>query len=712
VRFPRLRVLLPAALVGVALAGVCPGPARAQLRLAPPRPTQASLDSLGAANERTPDDLEIALRYARALALENTISSRRRAGEVLLRAKRDHPRSAELHLALADLYYRQGYLNLSRSELKAALSADSSSAPAYARLGRLAFRDWLKFQRSEALTLAQRYWEESAREDPKDTESWLGLGVLALLANDPPGAEKNARRCLALAMDPGERTRARSGLYPVGSSGATPERAFAAPDPRGEGLLLLGAALYLQGQLEGADSAFTSSMAYLSAGARAELLDITEAATDRDTAAFHEIHDSGQAAEFLRQFWRARDPDLTTPVNELRLEYLMRGAVAYFLFFDPRHQRWDERGTILVRYGMPEEVLYNPIIWENYASSTINRLVWRYPSLGMDVYLEDRYLNETYDLPIYQFHPSDPEPDTAFVREQAAKGEIALAGRGIFHPAHLGPDRLPGAAEAAVFRRVQGFDPRSGATHGEKSGHVEVYLAVTGRTEPTKLSATAVVLDSAWHEVARSQDARAAWCASDTVHLFEMNFDLPDGKYTVGLSARDPSRGAYESWRVPVEVARPQAGLLEMSDLELACAYEPEERGGPFDKPSFTVLPNPLRKVETGTPVAVYFEAYGLTPDETGHSQMTVEYSVRSIASDKRFFIRKWMAPRREDPVVQVVRDDEVAGRVRLQYVSAAMTQAAPGPYRLDVTVTDRATQRTVHKTLDFLLVPPEEPAR
>jgi len=212
--------------------------------------------------------------------------------------------------------------------------------------------------------------------------------------------------------------------------------------------------------------------------------------------------------------------------------------------------------------------------------------------------------------------------------------------------------------------------------------------------------------------VARSQGERATWCASDTVHLFEMNFDLPDGRYTVGLSARDPARGAYQSWRVPVEVTHPQAGLLEMSDLELACAYEPEERGGPFDKPSFTVLPNPLRRVEAGTPVAVYFEAYGLTPDETGHSQMTVEYSVRSIAEDKRFFLRKWVAPRREDPIVQVVRDDEVAGRVRLEYVSASMTQAAPGPYRLDVTVTDRATQRAAHKTLDFLLVPAEEPSR
>src|SRR5262249_33778818 len=190
-------------------------PARAQVRLAPPRPTIENMDSLSAANAKHPGDLDTALRYARALALENSISSRKHAGEVLQRARRDHPHSAELHLALADLYYRQGFLTLSRGELKAAIQADSSSAPAYARLGRLAFRDWLKFQRSEALTLARHYWEQAAKDDPQDTESWLGLGILSLLENDAPAAEHDAQRCLEIATNPTARTRAHTGLYPL-----------------------------------------------------------------------------------------------------------------------------------------------------------------------------------------------------------------------------------------------------------------------------------------------------------------------------------------------------------------------------------------------------------------------------------------------------------------------------------------------------------------
>jgi hypothetical protein len=97
---------------------------------------------------------------------------------------------------------------------------------------------------------------------------------------------------------------------------------------------------------------------------------------------------------------------------------------------------------------------------------------------------------------------------------------------------------------------------------------------------------------------------------------------------------------------------------------------------------------------------------YGLTPDESGRSQITVAYAVRSLRSDKRPFFVKWVNPRREEPAVQVVRDDEVAGRVRFQYVTAELREAEPGPYRMEVAITDRATGATAKKLLDFEVVP------
>ena len=79
---PRLSgwILVPVAALALGLVGMGPAPARAQARLSVPRASGFELDSLAAANARDPGDLEAALRYARGLALVNTVLSRRKAG--------------------------------------------------------------------------------------------------------------------------------------------------------------------------------------------------------------------------------------------------------------------------------------------------------------------------------------------------------------------------------------------------------------------------------------------------------------------------------------------------------------------------------------------------------------------------------------------------------------------------------------------------------
>jgi hypothetical protein len=48
---------------------------------------------------------------------------------------------------------------------------------------------------------------------------------------------------------------------------------------------------------------------------------------------------------------------------------------------------------------------------------------------------------------------------------------------------------------------------------------------------------------------------------------------------------------------------------------------------------------------------------------------------------------------------------DDVPGRARFQYVSANLKGESPGPYRIDVTVTDLASNEVVKKSIDFELV-------
>jgi GWxTD domain-containing protein len=680
---------------------VWPALAAAQLAEGPPRASGEEIETLAERYQRDPASEAAALAYARALASQDRLSARRRAAQVLKRAVRRHPESVELRLALGDLYYRQGYFTLARGQYRRVLELGDDVAPAYSRLGRLALRDWLKFQRSSSQILARTIWESAVAADPANLEARIGLGLLALVEMDAAGARRQARACVALAESPGA---ARVRRFADGTPEATPERAFARPDPRGESLLLLAAASYYEGDLISADSAFCQALPRLSPAARAHVEDVTRLLPRELEERLEREHwDSGRKAEFVRRFWASLDPDLGTAANEARLEYLARGALAYFLYFDQRRQRWDERGHTLARYGLPDVSSYNPVLLGS-RSLTSNTLVWIYNALGMTVLLEDRTLNEDYDLPISLHAHVDPEPLEEAVALLEAKGEVVVTDRGVFRsrPPHVG--RLAGTARSALYRRVAGFDPRAGAAPGTASGRVEVYLGVEETDLGPGFEAEAVVVDSAWREVVRLRQPGVSWCGAEGTPITQFNFDLPAGEYTVGVSAHDPARRRQASWRFPVSVPAVLPGKLEISDIEVACDFLAEPMGGPFDKTRFAVLPSPQHWVSRDRPLGVYFEIYGLLAGEDGRSRHTAEYTVRWNGKDDRSIFAKIFSRRERAPRVQILHSDETPGRSRFQFVTADLESPEPGPYQLEVKITDELSGQVAKKTVDFVV--------
>jgi GWxTD domain-containing protein len=689
----RLLPLVVLALVAGLLAPSLPiPPALAQVRLATPRPRPDDIDALRRRALDHPRDAGALADYARGLIARDTVEDRIRAQTLLKRAVALEPANVDHRLALADLYTRQGYLTLARRQLTAALKNDQGSAPTYVRLGRLAMRDWIKFQRRGSLESARRYWQDAARRQPGEPAPWLGLGVIALLDGDALGAVAAGRQARAATRT-------------------------TTPLERGEAHLLEGAGAYGLGWAESADSAFQAALPLLAGPIRDRLLDITPAADDADTTAYGSLHDSGSKARFLERFWKARDPDLTSRWNEVQLEMLSRGALAYFLFYDARQRTWDERGNYLVRYGPPDSTDYNPAWIDGgpfpVGSNLHNRVVWHYPALGMNMVFEDKYLNGRYDIPwsmddVVDFYPHD---DSLGVRIDS--GELATAGRGVFRANLPGSRPLRGYAEVARFRRVEGFDPRTSLASATVAGggrgvagRLEAYLAVEGGRDASLLTMEAVVLeDSTYREVARAKSGEFAWCLSETVQVAQFNFDLPPGSYVVGLSVRDSLHKGTGAWRLKAYVPPALPGRVELSDLELACSREPGLRAEAFRKIDDTIVPNPRRWVARDQPFGLYFEIYNLVSDEAGRSRVNLEYAIRSTRKDSRPFFVKVVNPKRNDPVVNVERSDEIPGRARFQYVSANLADQPPGPYRIDVTATDETTGFQATRSLEFDLV-------
>jgi hypothetical protein len=94
-----------------------------------------------------------------------------------------------------------------------------------------------------------------------------------------------------------------------------------------------------------ADSAFDAALSKLPTPGARDPHRHHARASDADTAAYHASLNSGDRARFLTTFWKSRDPDLTTPYNEVRLEMLARGVVGYFLYYDAKHRTWDDAAS-------------------------------------------------------------------------------------------------------------------------------------------------------------------------------------------------------------------------------------------------------------------------------------------------------------------------------------------------------------------------------
>lgn len=65
--------------------------------------------------------------------------------------------------------------------------------------------------------------------------------------------------------------------------------------------------------------------------------------------------------EFLFKFWKNRDSDIETPVNEFRKLYLNRYEIANLKYSTIQRKGWKtDRGRVLMVYGEPDQVEYHP----------------------------------------------------------------------------------------------------------------------------------------------------------------------------------------------------------------------------------------------------------------------------------------------------------------------------------------------------------------
>jgi len=163
--------------------------------------------------------------------------------------------------------------------------------------------------------------------------------------------------------------------------------------------------------------------------------------------------------EFIEQFWRRRDPDLTTAANEFKEEHYRRLAYVNERYASGEAGWKTDRGRIYIIHGPPDEIsphpsggTYERTLYEGGGmTATFPFEVWRYrhiDGVGDDVMLEfvDPSWSGQYKLTI------DPDEKDAFAR--APLGETLDEMGGLM----LRGDRGTGLDTRIIRRQDRPFD--------------------------------------------------------------------------------------------------------------------------------------------------------------------------------------------------------------------------------------------------------------
>jgi len=164
--------------------------------------------------------------------------------------------------------------------------------------------------------------------------------------------------------------------------------------------------------------------------------------------------------------------------------------------------------------------------------------------------------------------------------------------------------------------------------------------------------------------------------------------------------------GAAELW---VAVPAYPADELRISDIELASEIRParlgdRERG--FLKHGLYVKPYPYRTLRRGQPIFLYYEIYGLRPDEAGQVRCRVEYEVEAARKGGLLAFLSALNPFRGKGVRLTSSYDYAAEEPqRHEHLLLELGSLRPGAYRLRLKVLDQVAGSETSSEVRFQVV-------
>ncbi len=205
--------------------------------------------------------------------------------------------------------------------------------------------------------------------------------------------------------------------------------------------------------------------------------------------------------------------------------------------------------------------------------------------------------------------------------------------------------------------------------------------------------------------VARPERQPANQEIRGAAYTLAANVTAPAGAFTVAVEMRDEATKRIGVYKKPVSISDYRGSGLLISDLKLSTGITPATTAGPFVRHGLNVVPNPGRLYARGQLVYVYYEVYNLDMDEDGRTSYETLYEITPLGMPP---LRNRRARRPDDmQTVMSFFEGEGSSAEEAEYTALDTTDLEAGEYVLTVTLTDRGADKSVTRSVNFMVVEP-----
>lgn len=391
--------------------------------------------------------------------------------------------------------------------------------------------------------------------------------------------------------------------------------------------------------------------------------DVAPIITDSEREAFEKLRSNEEREEFIKIFWRQRDPDSDTEENEYREQYYERIAYANEHFSSGKPGWMTDRGRIYIKFGKPDGIESHPAGGsyqrtsdEGGGSTTtypFEKWFYRYlPGVRSGVEIEfvdpsgtgeyriardssekdalahvsgfDRTSVESLNSG-YRREQDSPFARMELLRDLEKPLEITRRNRGgITGSPTIEDNPLNFDVRADYFKLS---DSRVLTAFTVQTENKDLVFEDSGGLQTARLNIFGKIITVTDRRVGAFEDSVTTSItvaelaeAKDKKSAYSKAVVLEPGRYRADVIVRDVVSGASGVRQFAFQVPRYEVGKLATSSMIMAAKLESMDQGpaaGPFVIGQTKVIPNMTGLYHRGQPVGVYLQVYNAGIDQT-----------------------------------------------------------------------------------------------